>query len=168
LQIRSQNHLITHFPILIERRNAKTIAQRDKISFAMSQFATDHIYPGIDRWQYFLGKLGMVVSAIFVSMIFGPTSIVMKVLSLALMVTSMLLDSMRLQNIGISQFWAFIRFLPFGNLVLDLGLLSVQTGWVETRRVDDTGKRILFVAAILIGLIIFMTLRARLLFEFWF
>lgn len=134
----------------------------------MNQPGTDHIYPGIDRWQYFLGKLGMVVAAIFVSMVFGPTSIVMKVLTLVLMVSSMLLDSMRLQNIGISQFWAFVRFLPFGNLLLDLGLLSVQTGWVETRRVDDTGKRILFVAAIIIGLIIFMAFRARLLYQFWF
>ena len=133
----------------------------------MNQSGADHLYPGIDRWQYFLGKLGMIVSAIFVATVFGPTSIMMKVLSLVLMVVAMLLDSMRLQNIGISQWWAFIRFLPFGSLVLDLGLVSVQTGWVETRQVDDTGKRILFVSAIVIGLVIFLAMRARLLDQFW-
>jgi len=48
-----------------------------------------------------------------------------------------------------------------------LGLVSVQTGWVETRQVDDSGKRILFVSAIVIGLVIFLAMRARLLDQFW-
>jgi hypothetical protein len=71
------------------------------------------------------------------------------------------LDVLRLQNMGVSQWFAFIRFLPFGNLVLDIGLQSAQTGWAETRQLDGTGKRILVFNLVLLGIMMFLAWRAR-------
>jgi uncharacterized membrane protein YhaH (DUF805 family) len=129
------------------------------------EFDTDH--PGIDRLHYFLGKAGMIASVVFVATVFGPTSGVMRVLGLLLMVASMVLDSMRLRNVGVSQWWAFIRFLPFGNTVLDLGLLCAQTGWAETRRLDRAGRSILIFELILIAMVLIVFLRMRMMAPFW-
>jgi hypothetical protein len=127
----------------------------------MSDAESVYKYPGIDRQQYFLGKIGMIVAAIFVVLVFGPASPLMRVLGLVLLVATLVLDVLRLQNMGVSQWFAFIRFLPFGNLVLDIGLQSAQTGWAETRQLDSTGKRILIFNLVLLALMLFMAWRAR-------
>ena len=127
----------------------------------MSDAEAIYKYPGIDRQQYFLGKIGMIVAAIFVVLVFGPASPVMRVLGLVLLVGTVVLDVLRLQNMGVSQWFAFIRFLPFGNLVLDIGLQSAQTGWAETRQLDGTGKRILVFNLVLLGIMMFLAWRAR-------
>jgi uncharacterized membrane protein YhaH (DUF805 family) len=118
-------------------------------------------YPGIERKQYFLGKIGMIVAVVFVVMIFGPGSQVMRVMGLVLMVASVVLDVTRLRNIGVSQWYAFLRFLPFGNIVLDIGLQSAQTGWIESRRLDDTGKRILTFELLFLALVMFLAWRGQ-------
>ena len=115
-------------------------------------------YPGINRLHYFLSKVGMIVAVVFVVRVFGPNSPVMKVLSLLLMVAGLILDVMRLRNIGLSQWYSLIRFLPFGNTVLDIWLQCAQTGWVETRRLDRAGRSILVFELILLALMIFMFL----------
>jgi hypothetical protein len=122
---------------------------------------TDHIYPGVDRWQYFMAKIAMIFAVMFVVAVFGPQSPVMRMLGLLLMVGSVMLDVMRLRNIGVSQWYAFVRFLPFGNTVLDICLQSAQTGWVETRELDDTGKRILMTELLFIAVMLFLAWRVR-------
>lgn len=122
---------------------------------------TDHIYPGVDRWQYFMAKIAMIFAVMFVVAVFGPQSPVMRMLGLLLMVGSVMLDVMRLRNIGVSQWYAFVRFLPFGNTVLDICLQSAQTGWVETRKLDDTGKRILMTELLFIAVMLFLAWRVR-------
>jgi uncharacterized membrane protein YhaH (DUF805 family) len=124
---------------------------------------TDHIYPGVDRWQYFVGKISMIFAIILVAMLFGPGSPLMKFAGLAMMFGTLVLDVMRLRNIGVSQWYAFIRFLPFGNTVLDICLQSAQTGWAETRKLDDTGKRILMTELIFLAIMLFLAWRARML-----
>lgn len=127
----------------------------------MSDAESVYKYPGINRQHYFLGKIGMIVAAVFVVLVFGPSSPLMRVLGLVMLVASVVLDVLRLQNMGVSQWFAFIRFLPFGNLVLDIGLQSAQTGWVETKQLDDTGKRILIFNLALLVLMVFLAWRAR-------
>jgi phosphoglycerol transferase MdoB-like AlkP superfamily enzyme len=127
----------------------------------MSDAESVYKYPGIDRQQYFLGKIGMIVAAIFVVLVFGPASPLMRVLGLVLLVATVVLDVLRLQNMGVSQWFAFIRFLPFGNLILDIGLQSAQTGWAETRQLDSAGKRILIFNLVLLALMMFLAWRAR-------
>jgi hypothetical protein len=122
---------------------------------------TDHIYPGVDRWQYFVAKMAMILAVMFVVAVFGPQSPLMKFLVFLLMVGSVVLDVMRLRNIGVSQWYAFIRFLPFGNTILDICLQSAQTGWVETRQLDQTGKRILFTELAFLALMLFLAWRVR-------
>ena len=130
----------------------------------MSDADSIYKYPGIDRQQYFLGKIGMIAVAIFVVIVFGPSSPLIRVMSLLMLVATVVLDVLRLQNMGLSQWFAFIRFLPFGNLVLDIGLLSAQTGWVETKRLDDAGKRTLVFNLVLLGIMMFLAWRSRMMF----
>lgn len=116
-------------------------------------------YPGIGRLHYFLAQIGMIAVAIFVVTTFGPESTAVSIMTVALLVGSFVLDVMRLRNIGVSQWFAFLRYLPFGRLLLGFGLLSAQTGWVETKRFDRAGVSILIVEAMLVGLMLFMYLR---------
>ena len=125
-------------------------------------------YPGLDRLNYFLGNFGMVIAVVVAIMIFGPDSGVMKYLSLPLMVVSLVLDVMRLRNVGLSQWFAFVRFVPFGNTILGIFLFSAQPGWAETRRWDRAGRTILIVELSLLALMIFMFLRLRPSVPFWF
>ena len=106
----------------------------------------------------------MIAVAIFVVVVFGPGSPLIRVMSLLMLVATVVLDVLRLQNMGMSQWFAFIRFLPFGNLVLDIGLQSAQTGWAETKQLDDTGKKILIVNIALLGIMMFLAWRSRMMF----
>jgi len=134
----------------------------------MSESDLDDVYPGVDRLQYFLAKVCTILAVVFVVVTFGPHSPVMRVLGLLLMVGSVVLDVMRLRNIGVSQWYAFVRFLPFGNAVLDICLQSAQTGWVETRRLDRHGRSIFIVELLFIGLMLFLAFRARIEMPFYF
>jgi hypothetical protein len=127
----------------------------------MSEPSVGHIYPGIDRWQYFMAKVGMILAVIVVVKVFGPYSPIMKILGLLLMVGSVVLDVMRLRNIGVSQWYAFVRFLPFGNTVLDICLQSAQPGWADDRKLDETGKRILVAELAFLAMILFLAWRVR-------
>ena len=126
----------------------------------MSDPEPTYIYPGIDRLQYFMGHVGMIAAAVFVVVVFGPDSRVMRVVSLLLMVGGMVLDVARLRNMGLSQWLAFIRFVPFGSTVLNIFLLSAQSGWAETRRWDAAGRSILIFELSLLALLIFIMLRS--------
>jgi len=125
----------------------------------MDEFGLDDNYPGIDRLQYFLGKAGMIAAVVFTVTVFGPESPVMKVVSLVVMVAGVVLDVMRLRNIGVSQWLIFLRFLPFGGLILDLGLVTAQTGWAKERQLDRAGKTILVFCLVLFAMMLFMWFR---------
>ena len=125
----------------------------------MDEFGLDDNYPGIDRLQYFLGKAGMIAAVVFTVTVFGPESPVMKVVSLVVMVAGVVLDVMRLRNIGVSQWLIFLRFLPFGGLILDLGLVTAQTGWAKERQLDRAGKTILIFCLVLFAMMLFMWFR---------
>lgn len=134
----------------------------------MSESRLDHVYPGVDRMQYFVAKVCTIIVVVLVVTIFGPYSPIMRILGLLLMVGSVVLDVMRLRNIGVSQWYAFVRFLPFGNTVLDICLQSAQTGWVETRQLDRNGKSILFVELLFIGTTLFLAFWSRMAVPFYF
>jgi hypothetical protein len=125
----------------------------------MSDSELDHNYPGVDRLQYFLSKAGMIAAVVFVVTVFGPDSPVMKVVGFALLVGGFVLDVMRLRNIGVSQWFAMLRFFPFGSTILDISLLSAQTGWIETRQLDRAGKTIATFLLVLLALMLFLFLR---------
>jgi uncharacterized membrane protein YhaH (DUF805 family) len=127
----------------------------------MAESDLDNNYAGVDRLQYFLGNIGIIVAAIAAVSIFGPRSTMMTIVSIGLTIASLALDVMRLQNVGLSQWYAFIRFLPFGNTILLLGLLAAQPGWNTTRQLDSAGRSILITELILIGVMIFMAFRFR-------
>ena|SRR5687768_51674 len=122
---------------------------------------SDEEYPGIGRLHYFLGHVAMIVATVFVVIVFGPGSRVMSVTTLVLMVGSLVLDVLRLRNIGVSQWFVFLRILPFGKILLSIGLTCAQAGWIETRRLDSAGKSILFVQLLLVALMILLMFWTR-------
>jgi uncharacterized membrane protein YhaH (DUF805 family) len=117
-------------------------------------------YPGLTRQQYFLGKIGMIAAVVLIVMLVGPGSPVVRFMGLLALVATVVMDVLRLKNMGTSEWWAFIRFLPFGNLVLDIGLQAAQTGWAETRKLDATGKRILITELVFLGLMLLLASRS--------
>jgi len=125
----------------------------------MSESGHEHAYPGIGRLHYFLAHIGMIAVVVFVVTVFGPESRVMSITGLVLIVVSFVLDVMRLKNIGLSQWYAFLRCVPFGKTLLGFGLLCAQTGWTETRRLDSAGKSILLAELVLLALMLFLFFR---------
>jgi uncharacterized membrane protein YhaH (DUF805 family) len=134
----------------------------------MNEAQLEHEYPGVGRLHYFLGNVGMIAAVVFVLVAFGPESTAMSVMTLVVMVASLILDVMRLRNIGVSQWFVFLRYLPFGNMLLGFGLQNAQTGWVETRRLDSAGKSILIAQLILLALILFVHFRTGISVMIWY
>ena len=128
----------------------------------MNTAGSDRGYPGIGRLHYFLGNVSMIAAVVSVVAMFGPESPVMSVTSLVVMISAVVLDVLRLRNIGLSEWLVFLRFVPFGSTVLAIGLLAAQTGWADTRRLDSVGRSILFVELILLALVLFITFRTGL------
>ena len=133
----------------------------------MREAGLEHEYPGIGRLHYFLAQVGMIAAVVFVLTVFGPESRVMSVATLVLMVASFVLDVMRLRNIGVSEWFAFLRYVPFGNTLLAFGLLCAQTGWAETRRLDSAGKSILMFLLLLLALMLFILFRTGMSVPMW-
>jgi len=98
--------------------------------------------PGIDRLNYFLSLIAVGFAASASVVLFGPGSSITKVVGLILTIVGFVLDVLRLRNIGVSQWFAMLRLLPFVNLLLAIGLLSAQPGWAVTQRLDRSGRTI--------------------------
>ena len=90
----------------------------------MSTDVSETERPGIDRLNYFLSTIAVGFSATAAIVLFGPGSTITKVVSLILTVVGFVLDVMRLRNIGVSQWFAMLRLLPFVNLLYSIGLLK--------------------------------------------
>ena|SRR5437762_5591693 len=69
----------------------------------MSDSDSIYKYPRIDRRQYFLGKVGMIAAVMVVVLIVGPDSPVMRVMGLVLLIATVVMDVLRLQNLGVSR-----------------------------------------------------------------
>jgi hypothetical protein len=134
----------------------------------MSDEILENEYPGVGRLHYFLGNVGLIATTVLVVTVFGPDSRVMKVSGLLLMIASVVLDVMRLRNMGVSQWLVFGRFLPFGKTLLWIAMTTAQTGWNETRRLDSAGKSILITELVLFGLMLFLMLREGMRVWVWF
>ena len=135
----------------------------------MSDERLDDIYPGIGRLNYFLSNVAIVAVMVGAVIALGPESLVFKVLSLAAMIAGVVLDVMRLRNIGVSEWFAFLRFLPWVGGLVGIGLQSFQTGWIETRRLDRTGWTIIGVYVALFAVLMFLVfLRPGMAFVAWF
>ena len=77
------------------------------------------------------------------------------------MIAGAVLDVLRLKNIGVTTWLLFIKYLPYGALVLSIGLQTAQTGWIETKRLDKPGWAILATHAAIIALVIYLLKRSQ-------
>lgn len=115
----------------------------------------DSNHPGIGRLYYFLARIMMVLVMIFAITFLGPESGLIKPLGLGITVAAVVIDVMRLRNIGVSQWFVFLRFIPYVGLLLSIGLQTAQTG-ADTKRLDRAGWAILATHAAIIGLMIYL------------
>lgn len=106
-----------------------------------------NIYSGIGRLYYFLGFLavGFVSSFSKTGMRGSQGS---GVASLFVIVIALVLVVQRLKNIGMSPWWALLIFVPIGNIWLGFRCITAQEGYIETRRLDSTGR---VIAGLVIG-----------------
>jgi len=117
----------------------------------------ESVHPGIGRLYYFLARVMLILAIVFSVAFFGPDSAAFIIISLGAMVAGIVLDVMRLRNIGVSRWFVFLRYIPLVSLLFWIGLQSAQTGWSETRRLDRAGWAILGVHAALFAVIIFLS-----------
>lgn len=127
----------------------------------MADIELESTYPGIDRLYYFLARIAMILVMVAVVMFFGFDSRVIGFASLGISIGSTILDVMRLRNIGVSQWFVFLRFVPYVGLLLSIGLQSAQTGWADTKRLDRAGWAIVATHAAIIGVIIYLIYRTN-------
>ncbi len=90
---------------------------------------------------------------------FGPESGIFSFISLAVMIAGVVLDVLRLQNIGASQWLMFLRFVPYAGLLLSIFLQSAQKNWTETRSFDRTGWIIISIHAAFAAFIIYLLIK---------
>ena len=123
---------------------------------AMSESWFAEERPGLDRLTFFLAKVGLGVIMVVAITWLGPGSSLIWALGLVLSFVGFALDVMRLRNIGVSQWFAVLRFVPYVNLVYMILLQSAQGGWIETRRLDRTGRTLLMFQIGLVVLVVMM------------
>ncbi len=124
-------------------------------------------YPGVDRLSYFALRLMMMLTGIFAVMYFGPESAVMRYLSLVFMVAGVVLDVMRLRNIGASQWLMFLRFVPYAGILLSAFLQSAQGGWIDTKKFDRAGWWIIGIHAAIVAFIFYLFFKSRVMETYW-
>jgi len=117
--------------------------------------------PGVGRLYYFLARVMIIAAMVFAVFYFGPASTAFKLVSFGTMSAGVVLDVMRLRNIGVSHWLVFLRFVPYMGLVLSIALQSAQSGWNETKRLDRAGWAIFAVHMALIALVIYIAYRTR-------
>jgi hypothetical protein len=115
----------------------------------------DNAFPGIDRLYYFLVRIAMVLLMVAVVMFLGFDRRLFEYASLLLSIGTTILDVMRLRNMGVSQWFVFLRFIPYFGLLFSIGLQSAPTGWAERKRLDRAGIAILAAHIVIIGLVIY-------------
>ena len=126
----------------------------------MSDSELDGNLPGVGRLHFFLGKVGLIVASIVAVVYFGPESTVTRIVGLAAVIASFILDTMRIRNIGVSQWFVFLRYIPYVNLLYWIGLQSAQAGWGESRQLDRTGMTLAVFQLALLAILVFMIMRS--------
>ena len=97
-------------------------------------------HPGVNRLHYFLITLAVGFVYGFSFGFMGPESTATSLMSLLMLVGILFANVARLRNIGTSQWWALLAFVPVVNVLFSVLVQSAQPGWSETRRLDRTGK----------------------------
>ena len=113
-------------------------------------------HPGLDRLNYFLITFGLILVLSAAMMWSGPQSIFGQILNIALMIGLVIARVYRLKNIGLSQWWSFLMYVPFVNLVFSIFVLAAPPGFGQTRQFDRTGYAIIGVIIALFLLLFFM------------
>jgi len=116
----------------------------------------DSAHRGIDRLYYFLARIAMILVMVFALNFFGFESGVIGYVSLGISIASTILDVMRLRNIGVSQWFVFLRFVPYVGLLLSIGLQSAQSGWADTKRLDRAGWAIIATHVAIVAVMIYL------------
>jgi uncharacterized membrane protein YhaH (DUF805 family) len=127
----------------------------------MSESRLNEKGPRVDRLNYFLGTVGLGAAMAAAVTLLGPESSLVWVIGLVISFAGFVLEVLRLRNIGVSQWFAMLRFLPYLNVLYLIFLQSAQNGWADTRRLDGKGRRLFIFQLALLVLVIFMVWKLR-------
>ena len=123
----------------------------------MSDSILNDEHPGLDRLNYFFATFGTTLACTIGMLWAGPQSVVGQVLSIAMMIGLVIARVYRLKNIGLSQWWSFLMYVPFVNLAFSVFVFAAPPGWGVTRRFDGTSYAIIAVWLGLLALIFWLT-----------
>ena len=112
----------------------------------------ENVYFGISRLPYFLGLLAVGLVSSFLSLGIRATQH-SSLFPGAVIVVTLVLVAQRLKNIGMTPLWGLLIFVPIGNLWLSFRCITAQRGYIETRRLDPTGR---VIAGIFVGFWVLM------------
>lgn len=116
---------------------------------------------GVSRMAYFSVRVALAGFMIAMILSVGPENPFIGYTSLALMIVGVILDVLRLRNIGASQWLMFVRFVPWLGLLLSVYLQSAQTDWIETKRFDRSGLIIIGIHAAIVGVLFYLLHRSN-------
>ena len=123
----------------------------------MSESWIEQRRPGVGRLDYFLGKVAIGVAMAFAATHLDPEGWPLWVIGMVLSYANFAIEVGRLRSIGLSRWWAMLRFVPYVNLLYMIFLQSAPAGWAESRRMDRAGRTLLvFQTAMLVLLILTM------------
>ncbi|HMQ03979.1 MAG TPA: hypothetical protein PKD26_08685 [Pyrinomonadaceae bacterium] len=127
----------------------------------MAEETRENIYPGVGRLGYFLTRVMLVIATTFAVVYFGPESSAFRAIALMATVAGLVLDVMRLRNIGVSRWFVFLRFIPWVGVLFSVMLQSAQGGWTESRRLDRAGLAIIGVHLAILALVLYLVFRSQ-------
>ena len=127
----------------------------------MSESEIDGGRPGVGRLDYFLGKVALGIAMVFAASNLDPAGWPLKVIGMVLSYASFAIEVGRLRRIGLSRWWAVLRFVPYVNLLYLIFLQSAPAGWAASRRMDRAGKTLLVFQLALLVVMIVMLMKMR-------
>ena len=127
----------------------------------MSESWIEERRPGVGRLDYFFGKVGLGVAMVFAASNLDPEGWPLKLIGMVLSYASFALEVGRLQRIGLSRWWAVLRFVPYVNLLYLIFLQSAPARWAASRRMDRAGKTLLVFQLALLVVIMVMLMKMR-------
>ena len=112
--------------------------------------------PGLDRLNYFLATFGIIIGCTIGTIWAGPQSVIAQILNIAMMIGLVIARVYRLKNIGVSQWWSFLMYVPFVNLAFSIFVFAAPPGWGASRRLDGASYAIIAVFLGLFALIFWL------------
>jgi len=135
-----------------------TIANNDNVPqescHSLAESACGPLYGGIGRLGYFLSMFGLAILNVCIGVAAGHNPGLVSIISVLELAVILPLVVARLQNIGMSGWWAVLVFIPIANLAVGVPCLIYPPGYSHTKKLDAVAKALICLFIIVVVLII--------------